>query len=495
MSRVLVLKLQSHDALAVVVRSGNPIVVEAALRVPLAEGTGARAAGEAIAAAAAPLKLGRVSTVVVIPRSDLSWQNYDLPPSPADDLPDLVHMQAQRDLALADDGEGFDFLPLSGDEEHPYSVVGVGLSPAQLERIRAICDAADVKLERIVPEPLGWAELGRRVALAAGDDAGLVVFAAIAGRQAIVWADERGALRLARTVWLPAESSDASDAAALAGEFRRTLLALSQPMAADGAAPRCIYCGEDATALASELSSQLSRPVEAASIERYIEAPAGSAAPLVELAPLAAHGASAAERLAPHLDLLHPRRRPAPPNRRRTYLLAAVAASLAALLAVWQGYRRLNEPLAAAAAARAEAAELEPLIERLSEDQQNAAAIAAWLDEAPNLLDELDHLGQQLRPEPLDSDKFKPDDDLVVTKLARSGGVWTLDAVAKSNAALQPAEQRLRAGNYRVDRGAVDPKAQGVPGYSVKVTATVERTAEPDDGDEADNEPAAEAAP
>lgn len=492
MSRALVLKLQAHDALAAVIRSGGAtIVVEAAVRVPLAEGADAKSTGAAIAAALAPLKLGRPPTVVVIPRAELSWQNYDLPPSPAEDLPDLVHMQAQRDVALADDGEGFDFLPLAGDEEHPYRVLGVGVLPTQLERFREICEAADVKLERIVPEPLGWPELGRRIAGAEGASNGLTVFAAVAGRQAIVWAEEAGALRLVRTIWLPAEPSAATDAAALAGEFRRTLLALSQPATADGAAPRCVFCGEDAAELASELSSRLSRPVEAAPIERCVEALAGAAASLVELAPLAAHGASAAEHRTPPLDMLHPRRRPTPPSRKRTYILAAAAASLAALLAVWQGYRRLNEPLEAAAAARAEQAELEPLIERLAEDEKNAAAVRAWIDEAPNLLDELDHLGQQLRPEPLDSEKFKADEDLVVTKLSLNQGAWTLEAVAKSDAALKPAEQRLRAGDYFVDRGVVDPKAQGVPGYTVKVTASVERI----ESAEAEGEPEAEAAP
>jgi hypothetical protein len=492
MSRVLVLKLQSHDALAAVVRSGGArIVVEAGERVPLAEGDDAKSAGEALAAALAPLKLGRAPTVVVVPRTELAWQTYELPPSPVEDLPDLVHMQAQRDIALADDGEGFDFLPLAGDEEHPYRVLGVGVLPAQLARVREICSEADLKLERVVPEPLGWPELGRRIVAAEPGAMGLFVFAAVAGRQAIVWAEEDGALRLVRTVWLPAEPSAAGDAQALAGEYRRTLLALSQPAATNGAPPRCVYCGENAAELAGELASRLSRPVDAASLAEYVEAPAGSAASLVDLAPMAAHGSAVAERRAPHLDLLHPRRRPMPPSRKRTYVLAAAAAGLAVLLAAWQGYRRLNEPLEAAAAARAEQTELEPLIERLSEDQKNAAAIRTWIDEAPNLLDELDHLGQQLRPEALDSEKFKPDEDLVVTKLSLNEGIWTVDAVAKSNAALQPAEQRLRKGDYLVDRGVVDPKAEGVPGYTVKVTATVERTA-PTEGE---GEPSTEAAP
>ena len=38
-----------------------------------------------------------------------------------------------------------------------------------------------------------------------------------------------------------------------------------------------------------------------------------------------------------------------------------------------------------------------------------------------------------------------------------------------------PAERRLRQGNYRVERGAVELKAEGVPGYGVSVSETIEK--------------------
>jgi hypothetical protein len=103
--------------------------------------------------------------------------------------------------------------------------------------------------------------------------------------------------------------------------------------------------------------------------------------------------------------------------------------------------------------------------------------VRRWLNESANLLTELDRLGPLLRPEPLDSDKFKADQDLVVTKVTVANRQITLDAVAKSSDALLPAESRLRAGNYRVERGPVDTNSQAVPGYTVSVSHTVQ----PDD--------------
>ncbi len=111
----------------------------------------------------------------------------------------------------------------------------------------------------------------------------------------------------------------------------------------------------------------------------------------------------------------------------------------------------------------------------LGKDEQQATAIQAWLDQSLNLLTELDYLGKQLRPQPLDSADFKVDQDLVVTKLAVTNRQLTLDAAARTSQALQPAEKRLRDAAYRVSRGAVDAQAKAVPGYTVSVSAVLER--------------------
>jgi len=478
MTRVLALKLESNSALAVIVRTGGErIAVEAATRIPLVEGDDAKSRGRAIAAGLAELKPGRMPVVLVIPRSELSWQNHELPPSSADDLPDLVHMQAQRDLPLPDDGAGFDFVPLAGDEEHPYRVVAVGLLPGQWLMVRETCEAADLKLERIVPEPFGWPELGRRAVALSEATAPLTVFAAIIQRQATVWATVEQTLRLIRTVWLPEDDNAAADASALGNELRRTLLSLAQSHAELPGAVRCMYLGANADEIAGELGATLSKPVQAMPLERLVDMPATttSAAPLVEAAPLAGLAAALAEHRPAPIDLLHPRKRPAPPSRARTYALAGVAAAALVALMAWQAYRNLQAPLEAAEAARAEQAALAPLLERFAADEVKAAAVRRWLGDSINLLTELDYLGQQLRPEPLDSDKFKADQDLVLTKLSVANREMTIDAAAKNSGAIQPAESRLRAAEYRVDRGPVEANSKAVPGYEVAVSGTIER--------------------
>ncbi|BBO32395.1 hypothetical protein [Lacipirellula parvula] len=480
MSRTLALKLLPAAAIAAVVRNGERLEIERAMRIPLPTGGDGTARGKAIREALATWKLGRMATVLAAPRSDLTIQNLELPPMPADDLPELVHLQAERDIQLSEDGEGFDFLPLAGDEDHPYRVLGAGLSATQWKTLKATCDASELKVGRIVPEPLGWVELGRNALTERQADA-LGVFSAIIERQAVVWASRGDALQLIRTVWLPADDNAAADAAALGNELRRTLLSLAQSPDA-GAPPRCYYLGDNADEIAGELGATISKPVQATTLAKLVRIDpsfdlAGAGVSLVELAPMAALAAAAGAGKAAPIDLLHPRRRPPAPSKMRTYVLAGAAAVAGVAMIGWQAYQNVQAPLALAATADAERKALEPVLESYKADETKAAAIGEWLGQSTNLLTELDHLSGRLRPEPLASEKFAADQDLVLTRLNVINRQVSFTAAAKSNDAIQPAERRLREGNYRVDRGVVEPKAEGMPGFNVTVFETVERVA------------------
>jgi hypothetical protein len=162
----------------------------------------------------------------------------------------------------------------------------------------------------------------------------------------------------------------------------------------------------------------------------------------------------------------------------RTQALMATAAGLLVALVAWRGYRNLQEPLETAEAAKAARAALVPQLEALAADEAKAAAIRRWVDNSANLLTELDAVARQIRPDPLDSDAFKADQDLVLTKFAQTHRVLSLEASARTSDAIQPAEARLRAAEYRVDRGPVNSSATAVPGHSVSVEETLQRQAD-----------------
>jgi hypothetical protein len=500
MARAVALKLQPQSALAVVVRtSGARVIAEAVVPVPLADGETPSAIGQKIKAALAGDNAGRAATVVALPRTDLHWANYDLPPAPAAELPAMVQMQAQRDIVLADDGVGFDYVSLEGDEQHPHRVLGVGVSPGQLDRIRAICAAAELRLTRLVPEPLGWVELSRRIAAQADGGAlaevgALTVFAAMAGRQAAVWALRADELRLVRTVWLAAEPSAADDLAALAGELKRTLLSLAQNAGTPAPQLPCAYVGENAEQVAQQLAAALGRPVRSVQLEELVEVPAydrlarlSGVPPLAhgtephsgpahaELAPLAALAASMAAERSSLVDLLHPHRPPAPPSNRRRYVLAGVAAACAAAALLWSGYRRIAGPREEAAAADAERLALNPVLDRLQQVEAQAAAVDAWLNQSGNMLEELDYLSQQLRPKPLSDSAFNSGEDMMLAKLTISGRQITIDGAARTVEAMGAVERRLRDGRYRVIRGNTEGTTEATPGYAARMLDVLER--------------------
>ena len=294
----------------------------------------------------------------------------------------------------------------------------------------------------------------------------------MAGRQAAVWATQNDQLRLVRTVWLAAEQDAADDLAALSGELRRTLLSLSQMANAPSSTLPCIYCGENAAAIARQLASSLGRPVRGVGLEELVEAPV---ADLSDLAPMAALAAAvAADRPSP-VDLLHPHRRPAPPSRRRTYTLAGAAAGCVALALAWTAYRNVHAPLEASAANDAERTRLEPTVTRLAAFEQQATAVDKWLAEAPNLLTELDYLSQHLRPKPIEDTSFNSGEDMLLTKLSLAGRQLTLDGAARTTDALAAIERRLRDAKYRVSRGVLEAKSETTPGYEARVSEILER--------------------
>ena len=111
--------------------------IEAVASVALEKQMDPVAVGRRLAEALAPYSPGRATVVVAIGRSALEWQHLSLPPCPADELPDVVRLQADREQSSTDDDLGFDFLPLLGDEHTPQEVLTVAVEPAELAKIPA----------------------------------------------------------------------------------------------------------------------------------------------------------------------------------------------------------------------------------------------------------------------------------------------------------------------------------------------------------------------
>jgi len=458
--------------------------VEAAADVALKSDIDSTAIGQLLAEALAPYSPGRAKVIVALGRKSLQWQHLLLPPCSADELPDVVRLQVDHDLSPTDEEIGFDFLPLVGDEQTPYQVLTVALTARELEKIRQVCRAANLTLQRIVPLAAGWPALTEQASPRV--KRGTQIFVAPQAHEATLWATRAGRVVLFRQFQLATSEDQASSAATLGSELRRTLLALSQhaeSQHAENGKPTISLVSvqrEQLTVLAKTLEEQLDVSVQSLAVTAQHRAFTHQAS----FAPLAGLAIDQAKDHPPLVDLLHPRRRPQAKVNVRTYALASAAAMLLVTWLGWTSYAKLNAPLHQAAADRAELTLLEKSLEELKTDEQRAAAIRDWNAVAPNLLLHLQQVSKSIRPQTLGDEGFLSDQDVVLEKLDFDKRQLTLEALARNSRAVQPLEARLRASAYRPQRIKSDP-SETIKEYPWHWKSTIEITTASDSFDSA----------
>ncbi len=453
--------------------------IEAASSIPLEPNMSPEAIGQRLAESLAPYSSGRAKTIVALSRSKLQWQHLSLPPCPAEELPALVQLQAERDFNSNEDDLGFDFLPLAGDEQTPHEVLTVAVDAGELASIRQVCQAADLALERLVPLTTGWPALVNQAS--PGTKLGTQIYVALTATEATLWAIRIGQVVLLRQFQLAASNEPATIASAVGSELRRTLLALSQH--ANNGPPAISLVGNQHLQLA-ELSKLLKEKLKVSvqPLDVTTQHPGldikGSSPPLAGLAADESLGHR------PLVDLLHPRRRPQANINVRTYALAGTAGILLLALVSWLGYTNLQAPLNQAATDQAELTLLEKPLDSLKNFEQRAETIRNWNAEVPNLLLHLEQVSRLIRPKTLDSENFADEHDVVLEKLSLEKRQLTFDALARNNRAVQPLEARLRKANYRSQRGKSDPSTS-VPKYPWHFKSTIEITSASDNFDNA----------
>ena len=468
MSAVVALYWNQPTLQMVVARSGR---IQVADSIELEPGASPAALGQRLAEALTPHSLGRTKTVVAIGRQTLEWQHLSLPPCPPEELTDVVRLQADQDLSAGDDEVGFDYLPLVGDEQTSYQVLTVEIPSAELDKIREICRAANLTLDRVVPLATGWPALALQAAQ--GTAASTTIFVAPQTKEAMLWATREGKIVIFRQFQIAATEDHSTLQAAIGSELRRTLL--SMPQHAQSGPTSVLLVDRQANSLqevANSLDAALDVSVGSIDLTSQHEALAASQP---SAAPLAGLALDELQGTRPVVDLLHPRRRPHAQVNVRTYALAATAAILCVALLGWTGYARLQAPLDQAAVDQAELTLLNEPLEQLEEYEQRAAAIRNWTTAAPNMLVHLQQVSKQIRPHALDAEDFPVDQDVVLESLAFDKRKLTIDALARNSRLVAPLEMRLRDVDYLPQRDKSDA-SQTLPGYPWHFKSTVEVT-------------------
>jgi len=479
MPRILAIDWDRQEARALLLSSGaTGTSVAGAWSASLAtadpDGLTGKQIGSRLAAAMSGQLPGKVTTLVGVGRDNVQIKLLSLPPAPADELPDLVRFQAEREFTALGSDAALDFIPLSGDEVTPHQVLALALSPAGMTEALEVCQALGVEPDRIPARACAPAALATRGGASGSGKVALIVNPLAEEADLTVQADDK--IVLVRTVRLPDPTQADARQRALVGEIRRTLAAVRQQLA-DRQVEKVIICGADSPMISSgALRGELGLPVEI--LDPATQAPSGlstkglSAESLGRFSAVLGMALAEADRRPPIVDFANVRRRT---EARRFNRVHALATAVAAAAVLWFGFyfwRQISEPKRELADLQNRIRDLQTQSDKYKDVTAQAAAINRWLATDVNWLDELEQFARRVRPQPLTAKDFPTANDAVITQLTvirpvgigAAGGRLDVKGVAKSPSAVKELEERLRDSAHRVTPGGGN-QDKAVPGY------------------------------
>ncbi len=493
--RLLAIEWDASEARVAVGRArGSALVIEQAFTVELPKRAGDSAAGEkeigsAIAAALAQRGLAKSDALVAVGRANIELRFLTTPPTPPEELPDLVRFQAMRQFTTLGDDWPLDFVPLEENRDGGINVLAAAISPELVRQIRDTCSAAGINCSRLVLRPFATAAL--LLAAKAEDRCRMLVD--LLSDEADLTVLAGGKVIFPRTIRLPASDGGEVQARALLGEIRRTVIAAQNQLGGRKVEQVVIFGDERHHAslrkliedeLTLEAGVELFDPFTHVELEgearrQRPEFP-GTFAPLLGM--LAEEAASRPQ----PIDFLHPRRRPQPPDRRRLYAISggiagAIAAAL--LLLLWMQLSSLSRQASA-------------LQSQISQQDQKVKSGKSLRDQAAKLerfergdiswLDELRLMSLKAPP----PQKVRVE-DFEAKVMPKGEGEMTIHALASDNETVREIEERLtETGRLVRGQGIKREKVPGPLPYKFDLTVAAEpiiaRQAAPAAGSPAD---------
>ena len=367
----------------------NMSVTEAAL-IPIQDGNVLNTLREAIVERG----LSGADTLVAIGRGKAELRDLQLPPVPAEDLPDMVRLQAIRSFASAGDSATVDFL-VTDKSDSGTSLIAAAVGPAKLSEIHEVCEAGDLEVNRIALRPLAASALyltKGNVKASAGET---VLIDQLSDDAEIVVVRD-GKVIFVRTVRMPSVAAARSNA--LAGELRRSLVACGASSSPD----KVIVWGRESVHRdeVEKIQNAIGGSVEVVNPFDLIDVDSSVADKMPEhvgrFTPLV--GLLSGDQTAGHLlvDFLNPRQRPEEkPDTLRKALLIGVPALVALLLAFF-AYRNLSALDSEIATLADEKKELVEPVELLGEIRVKTNSLDTFLDGDVNWLNELRRMSESM---------------------------------------------------------------------------------------------------
>jgi Tfp pilus assembly PilM family ATPase len=395
MPRLVAIEWDQTEIRALVARTrGGSVDLEQVVTLPLVgERPTPQSIGNQLHDALKAASATGLEAIVAVGRTSIELRFLTVPPVPADELPDLVRFQATRQFSQPIEEGLLDYAPLATSGDPPTSVLAAAISSETLQAVREVCDGAKVTLKHLVLRPFAADSLvtdrldADSCVLTVDRLSEEVDLTVVLGGQAV----------FPRSVRVPQYGTEAEQAATMVGEMRRTIAAASNQIGGQPVQSVLILGAEaEQKALADAVVRDLSLPVSFVDPLESVTASAKPPRGVGRFAPLIGALVDEARGRRPEIDFLAPRKRPAPPDRRRTYILAgsAVAALVLAVVGfAWWQLSSLDAEIAELAnqskALDAQVKASKPVVDRTAEVDKYIEGRVTWLNELRELATDL----------------------------------------------------------------------------------------------------------
>ena len=388
--------------------------------------------------------LERAETLVAIGRGKAELRELQLPPVPADELPDMVRFQAIRSFASAGDSATVDYL-VTGQNSAGTSMIAAAVGPAKLSEIHEVCEVSDLQVKRIALRPLAASALflsDRKQRSTSGE----TVLIDLLSDDAEIVVARNGKVVFVRTVRLP--SSSAGRPAALAGELRRSLVACG----ADASPDRVILWGlesihqEDVAKIAEASGSPVDvvNPFDLVDVDRKakdtLPQHVGRLAPLVGLL---ANDETGGERL---IDFLNPRKRAEekPETLKKALMIGVPIAAV--LLLAFLAQRQLSDLDRKIEILQQANRDMEEPVQIAAVSRDRTERVDAFLDGDVNWLHELRRLAESMPP----AEKMIVKSVKAAAETRGGGGTIQITGAVTDPSVIEEFEEALRDEEHRV---------------------------------------------
>lgn len=230
MARTVVIDWQ-RDGLLVGVgsRRGSSVAFEQVRMLPLGESEkGTVSASQALRKAIQEMGLGKSDAVVIASREIVEIRTLMVPNVDADELPDIIRFQAQRQMANMGESWPLDYILLpSAGLENKVALAGA-VSPAHMAEIESAVVGAGMQLSRLVLRPLEIARFALMADATATMKEGASVVVCLTDNQADLLLLNSGAVVQLRSTRLPTDSSQIGNT--IVGEIKRSLVAAASQL-------------------------------------------------------------------------------------------------------------------------------------------------------------------------------------------------------------------------------------------------------------------------